>query len=390
MKQTFTFFTFIFASIVAFSQAPNAMSYQAVIRDANNNLVSNQSIGIQISILQGSSNGSSVYTEIQTASTNDNGLVSLIIGEGTTSDEFSSIDWANGPYFIKTETDPTGGISYTITGTSQLLSVPYALHSKTAENTFSGDYNDLSNAPDLTNYDQDASDDFDGDYNSLVNNPTLATVATTGDYNDLSNQPNIPQNISDLTNDVGYVTDLYGSGAFTHYIGEEFEGGVIFYLWKDSQGEEHGLIVDKIDLSNSEQEWSNIGNQDVGINSQSIWDGLSNSNAIVTQMGHISSAASLCLNSTNGGKNDWYLPSAQELYILWNNYYTVRKSLIQILDATEMSASTSFPYYWSSTELYSNTVNVFSFLRGSSFRANKEGDFGHTKTLAHVRAIRTF
>ena len=63
MKQTFTFFTFIFASLVAFSQAPNAMSYQAVIRDANNNLVSNQSVGMQISILQGSANGSSVYTE---------------------------------------------------------------------------------------------------------------------------------------------------------------------------------------------------------------------------------------------------------------------------------------------------------------------------------------
>ena len=76
MKQTFTFFTFIFASLVAFSQAPNAMSYQSVIRDANNNLVSNQSVGMQISILQGSAGGSSVYTETQTASTNDNGLVS--------------------------------------------------------------------------------------------------------------------------------------------------------------------------------------------------------------------------------------------------------------------------------------------------------------------------
>ena len=147
MKQTFTFFTFIFASIVAFSQAPNAMSYQAVIRDANNNLVSNQSVGMQISILQGSAGGSSVYTETQTASTNDNGLVSIAIGEGSTSDDFSNIDWANGPYFIKTETDPTGGSNYTITGTSQLLSVPYALYAKSAENTFSGDYNDLNNKP---------------------------------------------------------------------------------------------------------------------------------------------------------------------------------------------------------------------------------------------------
>ena len=157
MKQTFTFFTFIFASLVAFSQAPNAMSYQAVIRDANNDLVSNQSVGMQISILQGSASGSSVYTETQTASTNDNGLVSIAIGEGTTSDDFSSVDWANGPYFIKTETDPTGGSNYTITGTSQLLSVPYAMHAKTAENTFSGDYNDLNNRPsNISSFNNDA------------------------------------------------------------------------------------------------------------------------------------------------------------------------------------------------------------------------------------------
>ena len=136
MKYIFIFLTFIFASLVAFSQAPNAMSYQAAIRDANNNLVANQSVGMQISILQGSANGSSVYTETQSASTNDNGLVSIAIGEGTSNDNFSSIDWSNGPYFIKTETDPTGGSNYTITGTSQLLSVPYALHAKTAENTF--------------------------------------------------------------------------------------------------------------------------------------------------------------------------------------------------------------------------------------------------------------
>ena len=211
MKHIFTILTLILASLVAFSQAPNAMSYQAVIRDANNDLVSNQSVGMQISILQGSANGSSVYTETQTVSTNDNGLVSVAIGEGTTSDDFSSVDWANGPYFIKTETDPTGGSNYTITGTSQLLSVHYAMHAKTAENTFSGDYNDLSNTPDLSNYDQDNSDDFDGDYNSLVNKPTLATVASTGDYNDLSNKPNIPtvpSNVSSFNNDAGYITTL--------------------------------------------------------------------------------------------------------------------------------------------------------------------------------------
>ncbi len=116
-----------------FAQSPEKMSYQAVIRNSSDQLVTDTQIGMQISILHGSANGTAVYVETQTPSTNANGLVSLEIGAGTTSDDFSSIDWANGPYFIKTETDPAGGTSYTITGTSQLMSVPYALHARTAE-----------------------------------------------------------------------------------------------------------------------------------------------------------------------------------------------------------------------------------------------------------------
>ena len=132
MKQIFTFLTLI-SSLIVFCQAPDAMNYQAVIRDANNNLLSNQSVGMQISILQGSASGMVVYTEIQTPTTNDNGLISIAIGEGNTIDDFSAIDWSDGPYFIKTETDPNGGSDYTITGTTQLLSVPYALHAKTVD-----------------------------------------------------------------------------------------------------------------------------------------------------------------------------------------------------------------------------------------------------------------
>ena len=98
------------------------MSYQAVVRNASNDLVANQSVGIKISILQGSATGTPVYVETQTPATNANGLVSMEIGNGTVvSGDFTTIDWANGPYFIKTETDPTGGTNYTITGTSQLV-----------------------------------------------------------------------------------------------------------------------------------------------------------------------------------------------------------------------------------------------------------------------------
>ena len=117
------------------SQAPNLMSYQAVIWDASGNLVSEKTVSIKISILQGSVSGTSVYSETHKVQTNINGLVSLMIGGGTNATgKIADINWGGGSYFLKTETDPTGGNSYTITGITQLVSVPYALHSNTSNN----------------------------------------------------------------------------------------------------------------------------------------------------------------------------------------------------------------------------------------------------------------
>ena len=122
-----------------FAQSPEKMTYQAVVRDAGNNVLANQPVGMQISILQDSLNGNAVFKETHATTTNSVGLVNLEIGGGTiVSGSMTSIDWANGPYFIKTETDPSGGTNYTITGTSQLLSVPYALFAKTAGSSAGG------------------------------------------------------------------------------------------------------------------------------------------------------------------------------------------------------------------------------------------------------------
>ncbi|MBE0654383.1 MAG: tail fiber domain-containing protein [Bacteroidales bacterium] len=112
------------------------MSYQAVIRDAGSNLVNNQPIGIKVSILQGTDKGNTVFAEVfnPNPETNANGLLTIEIGGGDpVSGNFSDIDWSKGPYFIKTEVDPSGGIAYSIEGISQLLSVPFALHAKTVE-----------------------------------------------------------------------------------------------------------------------------------------------------------------------------------------------------------------------------------------------------------------
>lgn len=134
MKRTYALaYAFIFVTGLI-AQSPEKMSYQAVIRNGSDELVIDTGVGMQISILRGSMNGTEVYIETQNPTSNVNGLVSIVIGEGTVvGGDFSGIDWSDGPYFLKTEIDLTGGTDYTITGTTQLLSVPYAFHSRTAD-----------------------------------------------------------------------------------------------------------------------------------------------------------------------------------------------------------------------------------------------------------------
>ena len=121
-------------SLTSFGQAPEGFKYQAVVRDAGNLILNNQAVGMQLTIQQGSVGGTAVYTETFTPTTNGYGLVNLEIGSGTTTDDFTTIDWANGPFFMETAVDVTGGTSYAVMGTSQLMSVPYALYAKTSGN----------------------------------------------------------------------------------------------------------------------------------------------------------------------------------------------------------------------------------------------------------------
>ena len=119
-------------TLATFAQPPEKMTYQAVIRNSSDALVRDATVSMRISILQGSVGGAVVYSESQSPVTNANGLVSVEIGGAGLAD----IDWDDGPFFLKTETDvpAAGGAVYTVIGVSQLLSVPFAFHSKTAEN----------------------------------------------------------------------------------------------------------------------------------------------------------------------------------------------------------------------------------------------------------------
>ncbi len=135
MKNLFTFIAAVLLTANVFAQAPQKMSYQAVIRNSSNALLVSTPVRMRISILQTTSTGTAVYVETQSTTTNANGLVSVEIGAGSAvTGTFAGINWSAGPYFVKTETDPTGGTSYSITGTSQLMSVPYALYAANSGN----------------------------------------------------------------------------------------------------------------------------------------------------------------------------------------------------------------------------------------------------------------
>ena len=224
---------FLLCEVSLFAQAPEKFNYQAVVRNASNALVTDEPVGVRVSILQGNADGNAVYVETHTASTNANGLLTLEIGGGTVQQgSFAGINWANGPFFLKTETDPAGGSNYTVTSTQQLLSVPYALYSKEAGNGFSGDYNDLTNKPTIPTVPANVSAfTNDAGYITMDSVPAIPTNVSafsndagylTGytetdpefnawdkDYNDLINKPSIPTipaNVSAFNNDLGYIT----------------------------------------------------------------------------------------------------------------------------------------------------------------------------------------
>ena len=122
-------------ALSSFGQAPEGFKYQAVVRDVGNVILTNQVVGMQMTIKQGSIGGTTVYQETFAPTTNTYGLVNLEIGNGTVvSGDFTSIDWSSGPYYIETAVDVSGGTNYAVMGASQLMSVPYALYAKTSGN----------------------------------------------------------------------------------------------------------------------------------------------------------------------------------------------------------------------------------------------------------------
>ncbi len=206
MKKTLLTIAAVIAfSVFSFAQTPEKIQYQAVARNASGNIIANQLVGFKISILQGSSSGNSVYTETHIGLTNGYGLVNLQIGNGTVvSGTVASIDWSSNTYFVKIEMDATGGSNYQLMGTSELLSVPYALNAKSADNVFSGDYNDLTNQPTILTSADDADADATNEIQNLTLNGSVLTLSNGGGAVTLPSGGG--SNLSSYTNDVGFIT----------------------------------------------------------------------------------------------------------------------------------------------------------------------------------------
>lgn len=304
MKKIVILFALIITSVLH-SQAPEKMNYQAIVRDASGNLLSNTTVGVQISILKNNISGTVVYAETHTVDTNINGLLTLEIGTGSVvSGSFTTIDWSSDIYYVKSETDPSGGTDYTISGTSQLSSVPYALHAKTASNVFSGDYNDLTNKPKLDSTD---------------------TVYQVGDF---------------------------------------AQGGIIF--WVDETGR-HGLVCTKEDQASMGWFAGSFGNTYARGNG--IYAGKENNTIIITAHIAIdkndedSYAARICnelaVVENNVTYGDWYLPSIFELNLMYDN-----KTVINTVSAENNGDAFVEDVYWSSTEDTTSRALIINFNNG--------------------------
>ncbi len=352
------------------AQSPEKMSYQAVVRNVNNELVSNQAVGMKISILQGSTSGTSIFSETQNPSTNANGLVSIEIGSGTTSDDFSAIDWANGPYFIKTETDPTGGTNYSITGTSQLMSVPYALHAKTAENVIGG----ISETDPL--FSKSIAGSITKKDTAIWRNHTQVnskSIATLG----FASGPHI--NADDIAK-MGFIT---GSAVGKYSVGDFAMGGVVF--WVDESGQ-HGLICAKNNVGNVIR-WNAGTNGNTRAYGDGPFSGEMNTNIIISRNGSIGDdgntyAARICAEyqNTEGGKTygDWYLPSLIELNLMIEN-----KDVIDVVSVKNDGNAILDEFYWSSVEFDDSTAWAKRMSDGSQ-------DINGKSSTIYVRPIRAF
>ena len=168
-----------------------------------------------------------------------------------------------------------------------------------------------------------------------------------------------------------------GGGGFIHYIGELAQGGIIVYVWKDEASVEHGLVASLVNLAGTLGQYSQWSNVPGDAGAYSNYDGQFNTAAIISQPGHVASAALVCDNYTNDGFSDWYLPAPFELNLVYQAGFVVNNVLGGYTDKL-----TGDPGYWSSTEYLDDKALYLDFLVGP-------GSFPKTY-YNMVRAVRRY
>jgi len=175
MKRYINTLIFLACAFATFAQSPQKFNYQAVARNAQGAVLPNQNVTIRASMLDGSASGTSQYSETHSTTTSQLGLFNLAIGGGTVvSGNFANITWANGDKYLKIEMDPAGGNNFVLVGTSQLLSVPYALYAKKSEPVPDKTEDNAYNSPAAVSLNV---------YDTWIDVPNaVVTAPSTGDY----------------------------------------------------------------------------------------------------------------------------------------------------------------------------------------------------------------
>ena len=324
---------------------PNAFNYSAVARNASGQPIATTTIGIQVTILKTSPAGASQYSENHFVNTDAYGLFNLVIGFGAVqSGSMATIDWSNDNYFLRLGMDAAGGTNFLTMGTTQLLSVPYALYAKTA-GTITGT---------ITETDP-------------IFGASVASGITGTDTNYWNNKQDQLVAGTNITI-VGNTISATGGGASNDfYLGQDTLDGIVFYIYLDANGDQRGLIVSKTETTAA---WQNAY---ATTNATRSWDGVYNMNLMSD------SPAKSYVTSLGA---DWYLPSIDELSILWHNRFHANKGLNDA-GATLLSNS----YYWSSTEADYSFAWLFSFFYGYAY-ANEITSL--KLSSFRVRAVRAF
>ncbi len=353
------------------AQAPQGFNYQAVARNTTGIAITNQNIGLEISLRQGSATGTIVYTETFNTTSNNIGLINVVVGTGTvTAGTFNTINWASGVYFIEISMDATGGTSYALMGTQQLMSVPYALYALSSGGTVGATGATGTAGINGTN----GTNGINGTNGLNGTNGTNGLVGATGATGTNGTNGAVGATGAAGTNGTNGAVGATGAtgGYPVHTIGESYGGGIVFYVY---DGGQHGLIAATADQSTSIR-WYGGTNTNTRARGDGIGAGLKNTAIIIANQGSVDGAdfaATVCneysvtVDGTTYG--DWYLPSKHELNLLY-------------LQETVVGGFASYAY-WSSTE------DGFFDAWYQNFSGGLQSSLSKNLTF-YVRAVRAF